>query len=75
MTSSTFSSKVQGKLIGQSTPKTRPRANSIVIPVTPNQTNVMNSVGVTSVQLKSALQAGKQGILKSSDAAGMLLHV
>ncbi|XP_034237365.1 BRCA2-interacting transcriptional repressor EMSY isoform X2 [Thrips palmi] len=71
VTSSTLSSKVQGKLFAQSTPKTRPRANSIVIPVTPNQTNVMNSVGVTSVQLKSALQAGKQGVLKSSDAAGL----
>lgn len=71
VTSTTLSSKVQGKIMTQPAPKTRPRANSIVIPVTPNQSNVMNTVGVSSVQLKTALQAGKQGVLKSSDAAGL----
>lgn len=69
--STTLSSKVQGKLLSQPAPKARPRANSIVIPVTPNQANVMNSVGVTSVQLKSALQSGKAGVLKAGDTTGL----
>lgn len=68
--STNLSSKLQGKMISQTTPKARPRANSIVIPVTPNQANVMSGVSVTSVQLKSALQAGKQGVLKPNETAG-----
>lgn len=69
--STSLPSKVSGKLFSQSTPKTRPRANSIVIPVTPNQANVMSGVGVTSVQLKSALQAGKPAVLKSGETGGL----
>ncbi|KAK3927302.1 BRCA2-interacting transcriptional repressor EMSY [Frankliniella fusca] len=66
-----LASKASGKLFPQATPKTRPRANSIVIPVTPNQANVMNSVGVTSVQLKSAVHAGKQPVLKPGESGGL----
>lgn len=54
----------------QSTPKTRPRANSIVIPVTPNQASMMGGVTVTNVPIKTGLQTGKHGITKSSDTAG-----
>ncbi|XP_067007392.1 BRCA2-interacting transcriptional repressor EMSY isoform X2 [Anabrus simplex] len=65
ITSQNGSPKIRPKTV-QLSQKPRPRAGSIVIPVTPNQ--LVGSSGLPGVQLKTALQAPKPTVHIKQDA-------